>query len=234
MSEEPIFPYRFLHYEPALFLELYLPKKALYQGTLLESLTKGFRVNNVREHFKTTDPKKRRQINEMLDYESLRNYTDDRIDKMKPIKWGYSIYDVDGVFFSEDEERIIEERTQVIRIMFRFSQEHLMKECGIKTEDEYLSMREFIQSCVEHSERKRDKDIGKDDTELEAKVREYIDIWIDDVALLMLGYIVFNICADIKERFDKKELEYMEQEIWVSTFGNLQINRVILHKSDGL
>ena len=114
MSEESVFPYHFLHYEPAFFLELYLPKKALYQGTLFETLTKGFNVKNVKAHLKTTNPQVRRQINEMLDYEALRNYTNDRIDEMKPIKWGYSIYDVDGVFFSEDEERILEERTQVM------------------------------------------------------------------------------------------------------------------------
>ena len=107
-----------------------------------------------------------------------------------------------------------------------------MEECGIEREEEYLLMREFIQRCIDQSERKRPKEIGEDEEGLNAKVRYYIDRWIDDVALLVIGYIVFNICANTGKRFDKQELEYMEQEIWLSTLGNLQINRIILHKKE--
>ena len=42
---------------------------------------------------------------------------------MKPFYWGYSLYEVDGVFFGKQgrsgkKRQIIEERTQVIRMMF--------------------------------------------------------------------------------------------------------------------
>ena len=37
--------------EPGIYVELYLPKKSKYQETLYETLTKGFDLKKVKEHF---------------------------------------------------------------------------------------------------------------------------------------------------------------------------------------
>jgi len=37
--------------EPGIYVELYLPKKSKYQETLYETLTRGFDLKKVKEHF---------------------------------------------------------------------------------------------------------------------------------------------------------------------------------------
>ena len=45
-------PYRFHKGDPGTFVEIYLPKKALYQGKLYNTLTNGFRNEGVLKHFR--------------------------------------------------------------------------------------------------------------------------------------------------------------------------------------
>jgi hypothetical protein len=42
MTNERDLPYQFQSYRPGALVELYLPKKAMYQGMLYEALTEGF------------------------------------------------------------------------------------------------------------------------------------------------------------------------------------------------
>ena len=53
--------YQLLPVESGVFAELYLPKKAHYQGLLYETLTTGFLIEKVRTHF-------RRKRELILDY----------------------------------------------------------------------------------------------------------------------------------------------------------------------
>ncbi len=224
MPTRDTFPYRFETYEPALYVELYLPKITKYQGTLYDGLTKGFEVNYVANYLKTH----KQHIQQLLEYDSLKAYDDTRIDRMKPIKWGYSMYEVDGVFWSESEQKISEGRTQVIRIIFRFSKEHMMQECQI-TERTYISMRSLLRKLLEMEAVER-KTMENDASGETLFIIRYIDEWVDDVALFLFGYLVFQIGLNIHEKVEKKELARFEEEIWITSFGNLQINRVLLRE----
>ncbi len=221
VTSQHTFPYRFHTYEPALFVELYLPKRALYQGTLYESLTDGFDIKKVVDHLQTHI----KQIHELFSNELSTAYDHTRLSLMKPIIWGYSMYEVDGVFLNEHTQKIGEERSQVIRIMFRFSSQHMMVECGID-EHTYLGMRELIQEMLETNKEKRRKSKDRYSNKEERSVIEYIDQWIDDVAFLLFGYIIFNICLNIQKKVEEQRLEHYEEEIWVTSLGKLQINRI--------
>lgn len=63
MSSKNSFPYHFHGYEPGIFVEVFLPKKSKYQGRLYETLTNGFRIENVKENFR----KNRKSISVLLE-----------------------------------------------------------------------------------------------------------------------------------------------------------------------
>lgn len=49
--------YEFHFGDPDLFVELYLPKKAEYQGVLYKALTDGFGIEKVRNHLRINKAK---------------------------------------------------------------------------------------------------------------------------------------------------------------------------------
>src|SRR5690349_15140049 len=111
-------PYEFSPSDPGVLVEIYLPKKANFQGTLYDTLVKGFHISNVVDHFK--DPRKGPGIKNLLRrYSDSVRYLENEIECFPPVLFGYSMYEVDGVFFNSSKQEIQEERTQVVRIMFR-------------------------------------------------------------------------------------------------------------------
>ena len=124
--------------ETGIQTEVYLPKNSYFQGTLYVTLTKGFNHN----HVKRTLVRNIDEIKNLMDKFTVplisKGLEEKRIEAMKQIFWGYSMYEVDGVFcsFTNRKARIDEERSQVIRMMFlpdiKDIQEALIKEKAIK------------------------------------------------------------------------------------------------------
>ena len=129
MAEKNIFPYKFNSYDPAIFVEIYLPKKIRYQGVLYKSLRTGFNFEEVKKHL--IDPEEFTNISEFLeDYKGLyERYQrgnpreiEDQVSKMEEAFYGFSMYEVNGVFFNkkrwlnmrsrELREQEIEQRSQ--------------------------------------------------------------------------------------------------------------------------
>ncbi len=54
----------------------------------------------------------------------------------------------------------------------------------------------------------------------------YLEAWKYDVALFVLGYIVFEICERIQELGMVKGKD-VEEEILVTSFWNLTVNRIV-------
>jgi hypothetical protein len=254
MDATQTFPYRFNRFEPALFVEIYLPKKIRYQGVLYESLRKGFDFENVKNHLKKLDNFV--QISEFLeDYEELYKIykkgdikeIEDRVDKIQQSFYGYSMYEVDGVFFNQtafDKRQnrnekinkfIAEENVQVIRMIFMPDSKKILNDLNINREKdrlEFYEMRGFLKRVLQNqyeceSEIEQEKKaISKDITRLEKREAIYkkVSDWINDVALFLFGFVIYKICQEIKEL--QKQDEKLEDEIWVTTFGNLEINRI--------
>lgn len=213
MGSKNSFPYHFHGYEPGIFVEVFLPKKSKYQGRLYETLTNGFHIKNVKENFR----KNRKQIADLLvRFSEVGEITDSRINSMKPLYWGYSIYEVDGVFFNAKKE-IAEERNQIIRIIFLPDIEKIEALSPKKNDKE---VRRIVKKYLSSDSEERKK-IARS----YKKVANYLDKWIADVGLFLFGYLIFELCERIKELNEEEKIP-LEEEIWVSSFWSLEVNKV--------
>jgi len=235
------FPYTFHQGESGLFVEIYLPKKAHYQGRLYETLTNGFKENEVKKHFE--DQEKRPDIIALL-REHYPEFDGKKIDEFcaryecdsfKRIYAGYSMYEVDGVFFDYDKpknEQISEERTQIIRPMFRpdlADFDNLERERLITLTKTFfrapLSRVQYYEEYVSKSHSIQGL------TGDEHNLIRYLEEFVQRVIIFIIGYILYNICNEIKELVSKTQLPKHEDEIWVTSFWNLLIHRVV-YKSE--
>jgi hypothetical protein len=249
MSSQAPFQYQSSGFsEAGIFVELYLPKKAKFQGVLYRTLTEGFNFDLVKEHFLG---EKETQIKRVLkDHSQWRDYSSESIKEMVPFYWGYSLYEVDGVFYSKltsgnKVRAIAEERTQVIRIMFLPDLDALAKKLKPNT----LEHRDLLdvvkrylrisghrrgqyganavdRSLIERLEERNDPIIVENIRNGNIHViLDSIERWFDDVGLFLFGYVIFEICAELKKLGDANEVDY-EEEIWLTSFWNLNVNRV--------
>ncbi len=245
MSSPPPFEYRSSGFsEPGIFIELYLPKRAKYQEVLYKTLTEGFKFDEVvKRHFKT----KKQGIQKVLQHHmQWRDYSDASIDEMEPFYWGYSLYEVDGVFSSRrNPGNISEERTQVIRIMFLPDLERLMLTL-VPDKIAHKDILDIVKLCLRISGHQRghrganvvfpslvERLLERDEPGIAeniangniASILDYTEKWFDDVGLFLFGYVIFEICAELKTLGDANEIPY-EEEIWLTSFWNLNVNRI--------
>jgi hypothetical protein len=211
--------YAFNPSEHGIFVEIYLPKKAEFQGTLYQALTEGFDIERVRGHFQA----KRGQINAFLQG----HYScDGRIERMQQVFYGYSMYEVDGVYYDSKNKKSFEERNQVIRMMFKPDLE-AVNISTLPVERAKLFVRhagkaenfpgDHPQIYINSSE---------EDRAMISSLLVYLEAWKYDVALFVLGYIVFEICERIQELGMMKGSD-AEEEILVTSFWNLTVNRIV-------
>jgi hypothetical protein len=219
-------PYEFKPSDPGIFVEIYLPKKTNFQGTLYDTLTKGFYIGEVIAHFKK--PEKKTGIKRLLKrYMDSVRYLEDEIENFPPVFFGYSLYEVDGVFIDE-KGRIQAERTQVIRVMFRPDLSRFVKENPGAKNKRIISRiaKDYLRAPEGRSVFKHERKL----TPLQAEVVEYIEQWTDYVGLFIFGYLVYEICEQITRLCMNGEMGWnqAEDEIWVTSFWNLVINPVKL------
>src|SRR5437899_1227122 len=102
----PAISYRYQMHDIGVFTEIYLPKKIAYQGILYETLKRGFDFEAVKRRLMRFA----KDIREFLEnYTWLGDYIQlnenslqalkERFKKVNQLYWGYSMYEVDGVFF---------------------------------------------------------------------------------------------------------------------------------------
>jgi len=219
MGSENLFPYQFHGYEPGIFAEVYLPKKAKYQGKLYETLTNGFYLERVKTNFK----EKREYISELLKkFSEVGDYSDQRIDSMESLYWGYSMYEVDGVFFNP-KKGAIEERTQIIRLIFLPDIEKIE---AMAPEVDYKVVRRLVKNFLRGDSVQRQAIV-----ESNPKIGNYLVGWKADVGLFLIGYLIFELCERLKE-LNISERIPLEEEIWVSSFWNLEVNKIKINLKD--
>jgi hypothetical protein len=211
--------YTFSSREPSVLTEIYLPKKASYQATLYDTLTKGFNLN-YREHFKGDSEKKIKDfISQFRAYEDY----DKLASREKSIFFGYSIYEVDGVFHN-GEGATFEERTQVVRIIFKPDYDTIIKilDCeGVKNPENPENMRTLKAIARESLGLSRTQRIEVRDSQYPEKQswrRKAFDMiceWADDVGFFLIGYIVYELSVGESN---------VEEEIWVSSIWTFDVN----------
>lgn len=216
--------------EYGIYVELYLPKRAKFQGRLYQALTEGFKHEIVREYF--LNHTKRPKIIELLkqhQYSKWLNYTPDYIETLDSLYWGYSMYEVDGVFKPAIGDKVDEERTQVIRLMFlpQSLDEKMAKfEVEFGT-DEYWHLLELIGGFLRSP--KRNQTFPPDlKNEKERQLIQYILDWCLAVGFFLIGYVVFEICSEIEELSDREDADY-EKEVWMTSFWHFNVNRIVFN-----
>ncbi len=211
--------YNFNTAEPGIFVEIYLPKKSYFQGTLYRCLTEGFKLKVVKEFLEGNE----KRVREMFSPEStyLNGYSA-RVSRMRGVFTGYSLYEVDGVFKGDGDSPPFEERTQVVRIMFR--PESVMGPDGIAGQKRKELIKGYLRTHADRDlyvEEYRSSEVTDNALAEKEMLRDLIE-WEAEVALFLFGFLLRNICDKIQTDEDV----FDEEEIWVTSFWNLTINRV--------
>src|SRR3989344_3840203 len=130
----PIYLYTPAH--RSLLVEVYFPKKVAYQGTIFTALEEGYNENIVKRElrdstreliaefaaypFDLLDPYRYGKLKKPMHPESAISKARKRIKLYESQFYGWSMYEVDGVFFNR-RGKTYEESTQIVRLIFRFS-----------------------------------------------------------------------------------------------------------------
>jgi hypothetical protein len=220
--------------------EIYFPKRAAYQGAIFDAVRTGFYEQEVKGYLALNAAE---LIEELRDWGQVLDplkYASDRplfralsvqevvarVQMYKSVFKGYSMYTVDGVFFSEETQTIYEEVTQVLRLMFRFASqlEEEAKKSNCKDMLRSLScwlidydIRLNCHYSWAPSEKERflaehvhwpESQLAFADRHFESVARE-VEKWTDDCGLFVFGYLV--------RKFSKNVLiqNMSEEEIWV-------------------
>lgn len=244
--------YTYYTAEPSVMAEIYLPKKAKYQGVLYDTLTNGFQLNRYADHFIGDKANEIKSFLEEFDVDSDDKYDTiiamhDQHPEEERVFYGYSIYEVDGVFFKPrhvnkeneqiSEARIDEERTQFIRLIFMPNYEWMAKKLHEKDDVKVglrelnLCMRHFLRHNISNrfvTKEKYDKAIYRtivpnfDDAKIH-KIVKKLQQWRDHVGIFLIGYIMFELSVGVIGQ---------EDEIWLTSFWNFNVNRVVRNKEN--
>jgi hypothetical protein len=225
-------PYKFNYGQPGHFIEIYLPKKAVYQGALYDALTEGFDHKKVKQHFidNHTYVASFLESNEEL----FGAFKGERYKGMNPCYFGYSLYELDGVFFDPKDPdcKPCEERVQVIRIMFLPPAEIVEgAEEGVKKEKN-LAAKRYIRFWTQdlHEYKEDLKHFGRD---IEKQgIAERLRDWLKDVGLFLHGFILFRLCKAIEEKVTEKAIDKLEDVIWMTSFRCLAVVKTSKRQAD--
>jgi hypothetical protein len=244
--------YQLLLAEPGILIEILLPKKSRFQGTLHESLKEGADIKKIRRHF--ADEKDSPHLKRHLGfYDVFAKYTEPDIAKFETVFRGYSIYEVDGVFYvSNQADRPpdeFEERTQIIKLIFlpQYGEiKPLSRERQIGLARVFLPL--FPASWKNDGQTPNTNlsfSPTRYDDALSPYVRDqieqafggkgcitdddklyilYLIRWTNYVGLWVFGYLMYKIVKTIDEL---KDSYAPEAEIWVTSHWDYLVNKLI-------
>ena len=249
---EPVTSYVYRRGQHGIFSEVYFPRRVAAQGTIFTTLQEGHEESIVKEYLSIHAEKLLEEIKEYQQMFDPHQYDEKRKKKQAPFSvegareriamykspfYGWSNYVVDGVFWGkkEGQERMIEEATQLIRMMFLFDSTFTERARTVQCQDVLRAMifwtitkqvlinqktlwerEEQVRFIKEHEPWKKEKlAFAK---QYFAPVAKEVAKWMDDCWLFMFGYLV--------RQFSERLLSvgYPEEEIWVTNFFNLTVN----------
>lgn len=236
----------FYQYQPAegtVFVEIYLPKKAKYQAVLYDTLTGGFDYERVKKYLKDNLESIKELYNKISLFEDgMADWLSEFFNGSPPLYNGYSMYEVDGVFRGEQGE-IIEERTQIIRIIFKPNLGEVFREFSFDRDEKKNQdkIREFIKTylVIPHQLNRisvkqgikifLNEFKGENNIKELKKVIKFMIKWSESVGFFLFGYIMHNLCRRISRLREEENLKG-EEEIWVTSLWHHKVNRIILNE----
>jgi hypothetical protein len=131
---------------------------------------------------------------------------------------------VDGTFKGE-----IQERTQVVRVIFVPPVEHLAKGLRVPRERQLIYARQFLQFWTHDTAdyfafRSRTLPLAAG----EAKLVQRLSRWLYYVGLFANGYLLYEIGAGIRELHRSGVIRRLERELWVTSFRDFALNQMKL------
>ena len=247
MAEEKV-TYVYDRGERGIFAEIYFPKRVAAQGTIFDALVEGRQEKKVKKYLLVNIQKIFDELHEYRHVFYPREYTQRQRERSTPtvgdarerIKIyqspfsGWSEYAVGGVFFGADGS-MIEEATQLVRLMFRFHSSYIQQAYDEQCSDVLRAMLSWAimrQSRIggraawykeekahflrEHSPWSKHKKEFVN-TYFEPIVKESVQ-WMEDCLLFVFGYMVRQFSDKLANA------GHPEEEIWVASFFNLTIN----------
>ncbi len=243
------FSYLVQQNEPCIVVEVLVPKKAHLQGVLYQALTDGFKLEQVRRHFLNAGPEERRRINELIGkgWTILQEpYAEAEFEAFPRLFYGYSMYEVDGVYLREKPEireviapvgprsdadedsnyEIVEERTLVVRLVFRYPCSDRSLEvidfCKASLRDPFSDVLPFEKSHPHFVDAMTPEVVSE---------LQNLDRWVRNVGLFLFGFILFNVCEEILRQDEADDPQKVtpgirQDEIWVCSFWNMVVNSV--------
>ena len=251
MDQLELMPYVFTRGQRGIFAEVYFPKKVAYQPEIFRALKNGLKEADVKNYLRTNlfairsemkdylqifDPSQYRRHRWIENPEVSPLQAEKRINRYKSPFYGWSMYEVDGTFRG-NRGKLYDERTQIVRLIFRLEHRSKRQAKAEKCYDVFEAMVRWIlaeQGRLDHvfpwneSERKRFLELHGiwSAHKLDFVERNYEQIarvvkkWIDDIALFIFGYLIRKFWVEISKQ------GYKEDEIWVASFFNVNLNIV--------
>lgn len=254
MQQQASVPYVYTRGQRGFFAEIYFPKKIAYQGEISAALEDGLYEDRVRRRLTGSIDNLLVELGDYPDLFDPRKYERERMVQRRRIRRaealeriemyrssfkGWSMYEVDGMFLNEETNMLDEERTQIIRILFRpqssFAQDALQRRCY----DVFETITAWVTGDPVHrrldgqrawSRQEKSRFMASLEPWARQKrefAQEYfepiakeVSKWIDDCALFIFGYLVRRFWTQVVER------QLSEDQIWVTSFFNLNINIV--------
>ena len=233
--------------ERGIFIEVYFPRRVAVQGTIFDALEDGHNEEIVKEYIQRNVDALMQELPRHLRVFDSKWYDIPKSRKKKLTKknaltriesyispfFGWSNYVVDGVFFGEDG-KMIEEPTQIIRLMFRFESSYLSKAIELQCQDVLRTMLFWIISRQARlnevspwhpAEKKR---FIREYEPFTKQKREFVEKFFEPVArevfkwegdcfLFIFGFLVRRFSEELVRRGRQ------EEEIWVASFFNLTV-----------
>lgn len=209
--------------EPGIMFEIYLPKKLEYQSRLYETLRDGHTHEKVTDWLLTHQDHVRPLLPPVLRHAFPR-----RMETRHEVYFGFSMYEVDGVFFDQNGQPI-EDRTQVLRLILYPDYNlilHGVKESVREDVMEHVRLfRKLPLSLSKDPVARYNRFYVYDRKEITPEMRkgiekalEAMEIWIQDAYVFVFCYVIGNIT----------ELEAIdEKEIWVTSYRSAVVNRIL-------
>lgn len=211
--------YLFQPSEHGLQVELYLPKRADFQGLLYDTLTEAFDAGKIRAYL--ADPHNRSHLAALLgrNWPGLVARLDSIARRLETGIKGYSLYEVDGVYAGD--EGVVSERTQVVRLMFLPDLDGMAGRAGLAPErardETKILLRDYGADSGFYREK---KGAGVEPAVL--ALCEALEGWVEEVGLVLYGFIVNRVCLAIRDRDLRPEEEIRVTSSWGFTVNALR------------
>jgi len=164
-------------------------------------------------------------------YPAWRNYDDEYIEALQPFLYGYSMYEVDGVFkgSAANGGAIIEERTQVLRLLFRIDLDAVAKEAEAEALDKKVLRAIVCDYLRAHNRQVTFETSAGESQRIIAAAKK----WRDQLGFFVFGYIVYELGRHIELLRTSGSIGKTEDEIWVVNFCNMELDRVLWRSNVG-